>query len=84
MKQIDVNHHLTIQGGLMPIGPAMAPVVRVGAAGAVGIGTFNAMATTIEVTVNHIQALNKIGASMGEAAFNATHPDPLGQMVYEK
>jgi len=85
MEKLDVNKFLDVQGGaFISMGPAMGPVIRFGNAGVVGIGTFNAGAAAVEAMVSHVDKLNQIGARAGEAAFNATHPNPLGQMVFEK
>jgi hypothetical protein len=32
---------------------------------------------------NRIQKCNQLGKQLGEAAFNVTHPDPLGQMSFD-
>lgn len=47
---------------------------------AVGVGaaTYAGAATIISST----QTLSGFGQNVGEAIFNATHPDQLGQMIY--
>jgi hypothetical protein len=45
----------------------------------VGISTYAGACTLIKST----QTLNDFGHTLGEQVFNSTHPDQLGQMVYQ-
>ncbi|MFO1259099.1 MAG: hypothetical protein U1E78_11910 [Gammaproteobacteria bacterium] len=63
---------LDINGGVLQ---AVPPVVRALETYAVVFGFPAAIITASQV-------YDDFGARIGENIFNATHPDPLGQMVY--
>lgn len=69
MKFLTLNEQTIIAGGVLV--PAIEAV-------AVGVGIFET-----PVLINSaIMQYEKWGVQIGEAAFNATHPDVLGQMVF--
>lgn len=96
MKQVMIQDLDSVSGGFDGFGngyqpnpqafaplPAAVPFIgRLAVAGGAGLGAFNAGAYAIEGVVGHIDNLNAIGARIGEGAFNAMHPNPLGQMVF--
>lgn len=82
MKKLNTNTLFQVSGGFGPLFGAAAPTVTRSIV--MGIGAFNGGAATVLLTANHIQGLNNLGASIGEAAFNVMNPNPLGQTVYNK
>ena len=82
MKALNENSFFQVNGGFAPLFQVGAPVAA--RAATAGLGTFNNGSAAVLLAASQMQNLNNLGAKMGEAAFNATHPNPLGQMVYNK
>lgn len=64
--------------------PAVPFIGRAAVAAGVGAGVFNMGADAVVGFANRVDNLGAIGARIGEAAFEATHPNQMGQMVFTR
>lgn len=66
---------LKLEEEMITVGAVLIPAIE---AVAVGVGIFE---TPVLINAAVVQ-YEKWGAQIGEATFNATHPDVLGKMVF--